>query len=129
GRARQVIEALHSAIRQVGLHRLHQGEILAQRHRHAGGLELVEEGDEHGLTIGAKRRPVKRAAPHGGAPLTETGETMDPKPPSRVMDVGSSPCRGGSAGTTDFSALVVLDTCPPAPASTRSGSPLRSPCW
>ena len=46
--ARQIIEILHAAGGQVGLHRLHQRQILAQRDRHAGGFEFLEKGDEHG---------------------------------------------------------------------------------
>ena len=46
--ARQIVEILDPARGQIGLHRLHQGEILAQRHRHAGGFEFLEEIDEHG---------------------------------------------------------------------------------
>ena len=46
-RARQVIEILDLARGKIRLHRLHQRQIFAQRHRHAGGFEFLEEGDEH----------------------------------------------------------------------------------
>ena len=46
-RARQIIEILDTARGDILLHRLHQREVFAQRHRHAGGLKLVEEGREH----------------------------------------------------------------------------------
>jgi len=56
-RAGQVIEILHPARGEVGIHRLHQRQIFAQRHGHAGGFEIVEEIDEHPLTLaGPKRR-------------------------------------------------------------------------
>ena len=45
--ARQIIEILDAARREIGLQRLHQRQILAQRHRHAGGFQLGEEIDEH----------------------------------------------------------------------------------
>ena len=48
-RARQVIEVLDPAAGEIGLHRLHQRQIFAQRHRHAGAFQLVEKGDEHSL--------------------------------------------------------------------------------
>ena len=47
--ARQIVEVLDAAAGEIGLHRLHQREVFAQRHRHAGGLQLMEEGDEHGV--------------------------------------------------------------------------------
>ena len=34
--ARQIIEILDAARGEIGLHRLHQSEVFAQRHRHAG---------------------------------------------------------------------------------------------
>src|SRR5205085_136247 len=40
-------EILDPAAGDVGLHRFHQGQVFAQRHRNAGGFQLVEEGDEH----------------------------------------------------------------------------------
>ena len=46
-RARQIVEILDAAAGEVGLHRLHQRQVFAQRHRHAGGFQLMEEGDEH----------------------------------------------------------------------------------
>ena len=46
-RARQVVEILDPAVGEILLHRLHQREIFAQRHRHAGRSQLVEEGGEH----------------------------------------------------------------------------------
>ena len=51
--ARQIVEILDPARGEIGLHRLHQREVFAQRHRHAGGFELVEEGDEHIVRIAA----------------------------------------------------------------------------
>src|SRR5262249_48643477 len=50
-RAREIIEILDPAAGEVLLHRLHQRETFAQRHRHEGGFELVEEGDEHGASL------------------------------------------------------------------------------
>ena len=47
--ARQIVEVLDPAAGEVGLHRLHQRQVFAQRHRDAGGFQLVEEGDEHSL--------------------------------------------------------------------------------
>src|SRR5262245_44716837 len=49
--AREVVEVLDPAAGEILLHRLHQREIFAQRHWHAGGLELMEEGDEHGASL------------------------------------------------------------------------------
>ena len=46
-RARQIVEVLDPAAGEIGVHRLHQRQIFAQRHRHAGGFQLVKEGDEH----------------------------------------------------------------------------------
>ena len=51
-RARKIVEVLDPSAGEVLLHRLHQREVLAQRHRHAGGFELVEEGNEHGACTG-----------------------------------------------------------------------------
>jgi hypothetical protein len=45
--ARQIVEALDLARGQILRHRLHQGEIFAQRHRDAGRSQFLEEGDEH----------------------------------------------------------------------------------
>src|SRR5262249_33393914 len=50
-RAREIVEVLDPTAGEVLLHRLHQREIFAQGHRHAGGFELVEEGDEHGANL------------------------------------------------------------------------------
>src|SRR5262249_48040601 len=50
-RAREIVEVLDPTAGEILLHRLHQREIFAQRHRHAGGFELVEEGDEHGASL------------------------------------------------------------------------------
>ena len=58
--ARQIIEILHPAAGEIGLHRLHQGQILAQRDRHAGGFEFLEKIDEHGARIRPPRAAVKR---------------------------------------------------------------------
>src|SRR6185312_11992990 len=46
-RARQIVEVLDAARREVGLHRLYQRQVLTQGHRQAGGFQLGEEGDEH----------------------------------------------------------------------------------
>jgi hypothetical protein len=46
--ARQIVEALDLAGGQILRHRLHQGEVFAQRHRHAGRSQFLEEGHEHG---------------------------------------------------------------------------------
>ena len=50
-RARQIIEILDTADGDILLHRLHQRQVFAQRHRHAGGFELMEEGREHCSTL------------------------------------------------------------------------------
>ena len=39
---------LDAAVGEVGLHRLHQGEVLLQGDGHLGGFQLMEEGGEHG---------------------------------------------------------------------------------
>src|SRR5262249_51680246 len=57
--ARQVIEVLDPARREVLVHRLHQGEILAQRDWHAGLLELGEERDKHTRTFRPNALRVK----------------------------------------------------------------------
>ena len=46
-RAREIVEVLHPAAGEVLFHRLHQREVFAQRHRKAGGFQLVKEGREH----------------------------------------------------------------------------------
>src|SRR5579862_6075179 len=48
--ARQIVERLDPAVGQILLHRLDQRQIFAQRHRQAGGFELMEEGGEHRLS-------------------------------------------------------------------------------
>jgi hypothetical protein len=48
---------------EIGLHRLHQRQILAQRNRHARRFEIVKERDEHRLRIcssPAAVKPLKR---------------------------------------------------------------------
>ena len=45
--ARQVVKALDVELHQPGIHALEQRQVLAQRDRHARGLQLEEEGDEH----------------------------------------------------------------------------------
>src|SRR6185437_3111733 len=65
--ARQIVEILDSARGEVGLHRLHQREVLAQRHRHAGRFEVVKESDEHGVTFRPSLvavKPLKRPQEH-----------------------------------------------------------------
>ena len=42
--AREIVEILDAAAGDVLLHRLHQRQVFAQRHRHAGRFELMEEG-------------------------------------------------------------------------------------
>ncbi len=49
--ARQIIERLDPPVGQILLHRLDQRQIFAQRHRQAGGFQLVEEGREHPGTL------------------------------------------------------------------------------
>ncbi len=46
-RARQIIKVLDAAAGDIHLHRFHQRQIFAQRHRNAGLFQLVEEGREH----------------------------------------------------------------------------------
>ena len=52
--ARQIVEALDPAGGQILRHRLHQGEIFAQRHRDAGRSQFLEESHEHDRTRGAR---------------------------------------------------------------------------
>jgi hypothetical protein len=47
-RARQVVEILDIERRHAFLHRLHQGQIFAQRDRDFGLAQLDKEGKEHG---------------------------------------------------------------------------------
>ena len=68
--AREIVEVLDPARREIGLHRLHEREIFAQRHRHAGLLELLEEADEH-LALGPTiRRRVGYGAPRRTHPTS-----------------------------------------------------------
>ena len=46
--AGEIVEILDAAVGEVGLHRLHQRQVLLQGDRHLGGFQLVEEGGEHG---------------------------------------------------------------------------------
>ena len=48
-RAGQIVEPLHVVVDEMGLHAFQQRQILAQRHRDAGGFEFEEEGNEHGV--------------------------------------------------------------------------------
>src|SRR6185312_12078570 len=51
--ARQIIEVLDAAGGEIGLHRLHQRQILAQRHRHAGGYSTrPTRNDRNGPRVG-----------------------------------------------------------------------------
>ena len=54
--AREIVEVLDPAAGEVLLHRFHQGQVFAQRDRHAGGFQLGEEGDEHGGILAAVGR-------------------------------------------------------------------------
>ena len=65
-RPRQIIEVLDPAAGEVLLHRLHQREILAQRYRHAGGFELVEERDEHGASSRHRSEWSRPDSPRSG---------------------------------------------------------------
>ncbi len=58
-RAREVVEVLHPPAGEVGVHRLHQRQIFAQRHRDAGGFQLMEKGDEHSVKFTAVAVPAK----------------------------------------------------------------------
>jgi hypothetical protein len=49
--AREIVEVVDATRREVGVHRFHQRQIFAQRHRDAGGLELMQERDEHDRRI------------------------------------------------------------------------------
>ncbi len=60
--ARQIIEILDAAAGEIGLHRLHQRQVLAQRHGDTGGFQFGEELDEHGLRIRSRGVPVKAIA-------------------------------------------------------------------
>ena len=60
--AGEVVEILDAARGEILLHRLQQGQIFAQGHRHAGGLELLEKADEHG-----RLRPKLSAEPAAGS--------------------------------------------------------------
>jgi hypothetical protein len=46
-RAREIVEILDPPVGQILLHRLHEREVFAQRHRQAGPFELMEESGEH----------------------------------------------------------------------------------
>jgi hypothetical protein len=72
-RARKIVEVLDPTAGEILLHRLHQREVLAQRHRHAGRFELVEEGDEHGASL---RRYAKRSRlVSGDGPIAQPRST------------------------------------------------------
>jgi hypothetical protein len=45
--ARQIVEVLDPPAGEIGIHRLHQGQVFAQRHRDAGGFQLMEKRDQH----------------------------------------------------------------------------------
>jgi hypothetical protein len=45
--AREVVEVLDAAVGQIGLHRLHQRQVLLQGDGNLGGFQLMEEGGEH----------------------------------------------------------------------------------
>jgi hypothetical protein len=47
GGARQIVEVVDAARRQIGVHGFQQRQIFAQGHRYAGCFELLEETDEH----------------------------------------------------------------------------------
>ena len=49
--ARQVVERLDPPVGQILLHRLDERQIFAQRHRQAGGFQLMKEGREHPGTL------------------------------------------------------------------------------
>ena len=59
--ARQIVEILDAPERQVRLQRLHQRQVFAQRHRHAGRFQFGEEIDEHGAST-AMQHPCCSAA-------------------------------------------------------------------
>ena len=48
GGARQVVEAVHRQVGHAPVHRLHQHEVLAQRHGRLGVAQLGEQAQEHG---------------------------------------------------------------------------------
>ena len=60
--AREIVEILDAAAGEIGLHRLHQRQVFAQRDGHAGGFQFGEELDEHGLRIRPRGVPVKAIA-------------------------------------------------------------------
>ena len=51
---RQIVEIFDPTPGQIPLHGLHQRQILTERHRQAGLLQLVEEGRKHRCILGAK---------------------------------------------------------------------------
>src|SRR5580658_6640948 len=61
--AGEIVERLDPPRREVALHRLHQCEIFAQRHRYAGRFQRVEEGDEHRYVLGPSREHCMIRAP------------------------------------------------------------------
>jgi len=60
-RARQVVEILDTPAGKVALHRFHEHEVFAQRHRQAGLFELMEEGRKHCSILRAAGPPLPRA--------------------------------------------------------------------
>ena len=61
-RAGEIVEILDAPAGEVLVHRLHQREIFAQRHRDARLLQLVKESRKHILAFALRVRPVKRAS-------------------------------------------------------------------
>ena len=72
GGAGQVVEVVHVQADDVAVHRLHQGEVFPQGHRHLGVAKLREKAQEHavgtfvtGDQSEANHRDVKRKAQSG----------------------------------------------------------------
>ena len=77
-RAREIVEILDAPAGEILLHRFHEREIFAQRHRDARGFQLAEEGDEHG----------RQHIPPAGTPVKRRGW------PRRFRSRTGSHCRG-----------------------------------
>ena len=70
-RAGQVVEILDPPAGEVFVHRLHQRDVFAQRHRDAGLLQLMKEGRKHSKCPGAGGDPSTTRMMR---PLTQAGK-------------------------------------------------------
>src|SRR5262249_1268319 len=61
-RTREIVEALDVVLNEPGLNPFEQGQIFAERDRHARRLHLEEKGHEHQPSMSYSMKPVRRAA-------------------------------------------------------------------